>query len=126
MKKTLLIVIALLLANVNLTWSMQTSETKDVMIKKESPKDPNEVLPRTPLATPISCTYNGGTLYFTFLENLGEVEIKVSNQSTGTVSVFVCDSTYGCVVIPASSENGYYLIEIVTENGEYYYGEYTL
>lgn len=36
------------------------------------------------------------------------------------------DSAYGSAAVPVSSENGSYLIEIVTETGEYYYGEYTL
>lgn len=36
------------------------------------------------------------------------------------------DSAYDSVVVPASSENGSYLIEIVTGSGECYYGEYTL
>ena len=36
------------------------------------------------------------------------------------------DSAYGSVAVPASSESGSYLIEIVTESGECYYGEYTL
>lgn len=36
------------------------------------------------------------------------------------------DSAYGSVAVPASSESGSYLIEIVTENGECYYGEYVL
>lgn len=37
-----------------------------------------------------------------------------------------CDAMNGSVVVPVSSESGSYLIEIVTENGECYYGEYTL
>lgn len=57
MKKTLLILIALLMANVNFVWSLETSESKDVKIRKESPKDPNEVRPRTPLDAPV-VSYN--------------------------------------------------------------------
>lgn len=126
MKKTLLILIALLMANVNFVWSLETSESKDVKIRKESPKDPNEVRPRTPVVIPITCIYNDGTLHFTFLENLGEMEITVTHSSMGIVSVSEYDSAYGSVVVPVASESGSYLIEIVTESGEYYYGEYTL
>ena len=83
-----------------------------------------KIEPRTPVS--ITCTYNDGTLHFTFLEDLGEMEITVTNPSIGVVSVSEYDSAYGSVVVPVSSENGSYLIEIVTETGEYYYGEYTL
>ena len=126
MKKTLLILIALLLANINSAWSLENSVSKDVKIKKERPKDPNEVRPRTPVLIPITCIYNDGTLHFTFLEDLGEMEITVTNPSLGVVSVSEYDSAYGSVAVSASSESGSYLIEIVTETGEYYYGEYTL
>ena len=126
MKKTLLILIALLLANVNSAWSLENSVSKDVKIKKERPKDPNEVRPRTLVFIPITCIYNDGTLHFTFLEDLGEMEITVTNPSMGVVSVSEYDSAYGSVAVPASSESGSYLIEIVTENGECYYGEYVL
>ena len=54
------------------------------------------------------------------------MEIKVTNPSMGVVSVSEYDSAYGSVAVPVSSENGSYLIEIVTESGECYYGEYEL
>ena len=126
MKKTLLILIALLMANVNPAWSLENSVSKDVIIKKERPMVPDEVRPRTPVVIPITCTYNDGTLHFTFLENLGEMEITVTHSSMGIVSVSEYDSAYGSVVVPVASESGSYLIEIVTETGECYYGEYTL
>lgn len=126
MKKTLFILIALLLANVNFVWSLETSESKDVKIRKESPKDSDEIRPRTPVVDPITCTYDDGTLYFIFMEDLGEMEITVTHSSMGIVSVSEYDSAYGSVVVPVSSVSGSYLIEIVTESGECYYGEYTL
>ena len=114
------------MANVNSAWSLENSVSKDVKIKKERPKDPNEVRPRTPVLIPITSIYNDGTLHFTFLEDLGEMEITVTNPSMGVVSVSEYDSAYGSVAVPVSSENGSYLIEIVTESGECYYGEYEL
>lgn len=124
MKKTLFILIALLAISIHPIFSATNLDEKNILIEKGSSKDPDKIRPRTPVS--ITCSYNEGTLYFTFLEDLGEMEITVTNPSMGVVSVSEYDSAYGSVAVPVSSENGSYLIEIVTETGEYYYGEYEL
>lgn len=101
-------------------------KVKPIEIEKGEIKKPNEILPRIPVIVPITCSYNEGTLYFTFLEDLGETQITVTHQFLGEVTTYVCDAMNGSVVVPVSSESGSYLIEIVTENGECYYGEYVL
>lgn len=124
MKKGLLILVALLLVGIHSVCNAQTTENKSIIIKKGTPIEIPKIEPRTPVS--IICTYNDGTLHFTFYEDLGEVEITVTHSSMGNVSVSEYDSDYGCVVVPASSDSGSYLIEIITEDGGYYYGEYTL
>lgn len=124
MKKGLLILVALLLVGIHSVCNAQTTENKSIIIKKGTPIEIPKIEPRTPIS--IICTYNDGTLHFTFYEDLGEVEITVTHSSMGNVSVSEYDSDYGCVVVPASSDSGSYLIEIITEDGGYYYGEYTL
>ena len=124
MKKGLLILVALLLVGIHSVCNAQTAESKSIKIEKGTSIEIPKIEPRTPVS--ITCTYNDGTLHFTFLENLGEMEITVTNPSIGVVSVSEYDSAYGSAAVPVSSENGSYLIEIVTETGEYYYGEYTL
>lgn len=124
MKKGLLILVALLLVGIHSVCNAQTTENKSIIIKKGTPIEIPKIEPRTPVS--IICTYNDGTLHFTFYEDLGEVEITVIHSSMGNVSVSEYDSDYGCVVVPASSDSGSYLIEIITEDGGYYYGEYTL
>ncbi len=126
MKKTLFTLIALLLMSVGTMWGTEKVENKNVIINKDSSKDMDKEHPRSLIGVPIICTYQNGFLFFTFLEDLGEMEITVTNPSLGVVSVSEYDSAYGSVAVPASSESGSYLIEIVTETGEYYYGEYTL
>ena len=126
MKKTLFILIALLLTSVGTIWGNEESENKSVIINKDTSKDLNKERPRSLIEVPITCTYQDGILFFTFLDDLGETEITVTHQSLGVVSASENDSAYGSVVVPASSESGSYLIEIVTETGDYYYGEYTL
>ena len=98
-------------------------KTVNVELEKGNPTI-DDRHPRTLI--PLTCMYQEGSLCFTFYEDLGELEITVTNPSIGVVSVSEYDSAYGSVAVPVSSENGSYLIEIVTETGEYYYGEYTL
>ena len=124
MKKGLLILVALLLVGIHSVCNAQTAESKSIKIEKGTSIEIPKIEPRTPVS--ITCTYSGGTLHFTFLEDLGEMEIRVINQSLGVISTSECDAMNGSVVVPVSSESGSYLIEIVTENGECYYGEYVL
>ena len=123
MKKILFLFCLCFSLSVSGAW-IGDEEVIPVEISKGQVEEHNKIRPRTPVS--ITCTYSGGTLHFTFLEDLGEMEITVTNPSIGVVSVSEYDSAYGSVAVPASSESGSYLIEIVTETGEYYYGEYTL
>lgn len=125
MKKILFLFCLCFSLSVSGAW-IGDEKVKPIEIEKGEIKKPNEILPRIPVIVPITCSYNDGTLYFTFLEDLGEMQITVTNPSIGVVSVSEYDSAYGNVVVPVSSESGRYLIEIVTESGEYYYGEYEL
>lgn len=70
---------------------------------------------------PITCVYVDGTVQLTILENLGEIELFVTNQATGEQW-----STVNNWVLQASTANGVYLVEIVTESGDTYWGTYTL
>ena len=124
--KKIILLFALLLASVNSILSANGSEDKNILIEKGNSIDPSEIQPRSLVNVPIYCIYNGGFLYFTFLENLGEVEITVTNQSTGANATYKYDSAYGCIVVGTSSDSGTYLIGIVTGSGEYYYGQYNL
>ena len=75
--------------------------------------------PRTLI--PITCVYVDGTVQLTILENLGEIELFVTNQATGEQW-----STVNNWVLQTSTANGVYLVEIVTENGDTYWGTYSL
>ena len=99
---------------------------KNVEIHKGTIEDNNVVRPRIPADVPMTCTYSNASLFFTFLEDLGEVEITVTHQATGANATCRYDSVWGSAVVAASPDSGTYLIEIVTERGDYYYGEYEL
>ena len=126
MKKTLLILVALLLASVSSVWSAESLEDKDIKIEKGNSKDLSTTRPRSLIEVPITCNYNNGFLYFTFLEDLGEVEITVTYYSTGATSVCEYNTAMGSVVVSVPTTSGDYRIQLVTEDGDVYYGEYSL
>ena len=55
------------------------------------------------------------------LENLGEMELIVTNQTTGEQW-----RTVNNWVLQTSTISGVYLVEIITEDGTTYWGTYTL
>ena len=75
--------------------------------------------PRTLI--PITCVYVDGTVQLTILENLGEMALFVTNQTTGEQW-----STVNNWVLQTSTAAGVYLVEIVTESGDTYWGTYIL
>lgn len=126
MKKVLFILTVLLLSNMNYVWSTMSSGDNNIIINKDTPKDSDKERPRDLLQVPITCMYQEGSLCFTFYEDLGELEITVTNQSTGTTTIYPYDGVSGSVVVGVSNESAPYLIEIETISGDCYWGEYTL
>ena len=126
MKKVLFILTVLLLSNMNYVWSTMSSGDNNIIINKDTPKDSDKERPRDLLQVPITCMYQEGSLCFTFFEDLGELEITVTNQSTGTTTIYPYDEVSGSVVVGVSNESAPYLIEIETISGDCYWGEYTL
>lgn len=94
-------------------------EEKATDVKLEKGKSNEIKHPRSLI--PITCVYVDGTVQLTILENLGEIELFVTNQTTGEQW-----STVNKWVLQTSTANGVYLVEIVTENGDTYWGTYTL
>ena len=91
---------------------------KDVRLEKGDPEKDNKH-PRTLI--PITCVYVDGTVLLTMLENLGEMELIVTNQTTGEQW-----RTVNNWVLQTSTGSGVYLVEIITEDGTTYWGTYTL
>lgn len=75
--------------------------------------------PRTLI--PITCVYTEGAVQLTMLENLGEIQLIVTNHTTGEQW-----RTVNNWVLQTSTANGVYLVEIITEDGTTYWGTYTL
>lgn len=75
--------------------------------------------PRTLI--PILCTYANGGVQLVLLEDLGEYTLTVTNQLTGE-----CWSVMNALFLPTSTANGMYEVQIVTEDGSSFYGNYVL
>ena len=118
-----ILALALLLFSLQLfagTVSSDEQENKVVNVKlAQGEPDDTSKHPRTLI--PISCVYVDGTVQLTILENLGEIELFVTNQTTGEQW-----STVNNWVLQTSTANGVYLVEIITEDGTTYWGTYTL
>ena len=125
MKKVLISLCIFLSLSISSVWAGD-EKVKPIEITKGETVDHNEDRPRDLLQVPITCMYQDGFLCFTFYEDLGELEITVTNQSTGATTTYPYDAASGSVVVGVSNESAPYLIEIETISGDCYWGEYTL
>ena len=102
------------------TVETEEQENKVVSVElEEGDAEKDNKHPRTLI--PITCVYVDGTVQLTILENLGEMALFVTNQTTGEQW-----STINNSVLQTSTANGVYLVEIVTERGDTYWGTYIL
>lgn len=76
--------------------------------------------PRTPICIPIECIYNYGTLQFSFLENLGEIDVTLINLTLGSEELISIDTSTGGAIIGVSDEAGEYMLIIETQTSSYY------
>lgn len=76
---------------------------------------------------PISATYSSfhSLITVVFSENLGDIDIKVTNLITGAVSIVPVDSSAGSVYVPVTLGNGFYLLEFVSGGATLYYGYFS-
>ena len=83
---------------------------------------------RAPARIPISVTYISfmSALRITFSNNLGEVEVNVTNHSTGACLDGTLDASTGTAIIPISGDEGFYTVTFVLAGGTEYYGEFEL
>lgn len=99
-------------------------EKKEIPIK-DHPKPITG--PRTPdYGSDIMAYYQDGVIYLQFAYDMGEVEITVTNETTGEMWQQTEDSAFGFVTIPTSTNVGNYYITIVTDDASCYSGSFSL
>ena len=100
--------------------SVNTSEEDDINVSLDKGSSDNtDKHPRTLI--PITCVYTDGKVLLTLMEDVGEFTLTVTNQQTGEDW-----SVINTLVLPTSTANGIYWVEIKTGDGSRYWGTYTL
>ena len=83
--------------------------------------------PRTPdYGSDIMAYYQDGVIYLQFAYDMGEVEITVTNETTGEMWQQIDDSAFGSASIATSTNVGNYYITIVTDDASCYSGSFSL
>ena len=99
-----------------------TGDIVEIPIKKDK-----KTRPRTPdYGSDIMAYYQVGVIYLQFAYDMGEVEITVTNETTGEMWQQTEDSAFGFVTIPTSTDFGNYYITIVTDDASCYSGSFSL
>ena len=77
---------------------------------------------------PIECYYVGfdSSVVIVFSEDIGTVDISIVNTSTGEVFFDTVDAKDGQYAVGISGDDGTYILQIGTESGDIYEGEFTL
>lgn len=98
--------------------------------KKEIPiiKKPEPIVgPRTPnFGSDIMAYYQDGVIYLQFVYDMGDVEITVTNESTGEQWQQTEDTAFGSASITTSTSAGDYFITIVTDDASCYSGSFSI
>ncbi len=81
--------------------------------------------PRHIVFSPIECYYYSGVLYFMFSNDMGNVEISVTSETNTWMKTMETSDGMGEICISDGCA-GSYTIEIVTEYGECFTGNFRL
>ena len=113
--KTILVTLALVLSIV----AKGESNNKQIPIELVKTEKKETIVPRTPSYIPIECIYNYGTLEFSFFEDLGNINVSITNLTTGFVETTTIDTSCGGIRIDVSNSFGEYIVIIDTEIATY-------
>ena len=105
-----------------ITVNAEVQEKKPLDVKLEKGQSDNEdSYLRSLINIPMTCFYLDGTIQLTMLEEFGDWEVTVTNQTTGEQW-----SAVNGLSLSTSTASGIYLVQIITEDGSLYYGTYSL
>ncbi|MCM1176499.1 MAG: DUF3244 domain-containing protein [Clostridium sp.] len=81
-----------------------------------------------PARIPMEVSYMSfvSALRITFLNDLGNVEVNMTNNSTGEYIEGTVNASAGVTMLPISSDDGFYTITFTLSGGTTYYGEFEL
>lgn len=108
--------------------SLFERENDRINIKMRDKKSNQAHSHRAPAKIPIEANYNSfiSGIAITFLQDLGNVEMNVTNHSTGEYLEGATTATTGTTVLPISGTEGVYTITFTLPNGTEYEGEFEI
>ena len=127
MKKVILFLLSFLFSLPNFISIAEDTKKENVPITIVEKEQSNPNLPRTPdFGSDITAFYQDGVIYLQFAYDMGEVEITVTNETTGEMWQQTEDSAFGSISIATSTDAGNYYITIVTDDASCYSGNFSL
>lgn len=107
------------------SFASSKNEKKEIIIRPRGKINHGH---RAPAKIPIEAYYNSfiSGIAITFLQDLGNVEMNVTNHSTGEYLEGTTTATTGTTVLPISGTEGVYTITFTLSNGTEYEGEFEL
>lgn len=90
--------------------------------------DHNELDPIHRSIIPIEAYYIAlnSSICVTFSQNLGDMDVTVTNLTTGDSDDFEIVASIGSTLLPISGDTGYYRIDFILSSGTQYYGEFEI
>lgn len=82
--------------------------------------------PRQETDAPIRAYYLAGTVIVSFLQDLGNVEITIDEESNGTILQTIVDSSTLSAILPLNMSSGEFSIFIVLSSGVEYHGQFSI
>lgn len=123
MKKTIVLIAALFMAISNCFALSSISRDDEVIPLEYNESELDTIIFRTPVV-PIQAFLNSAQsiITVTFLYDMGDVSISLSNIVTGEEYFFEEASLPGSAILPFNGGPGYYYIRFRTIDGRSYYG----
>ena len=89
---------------------------------------PGNDIPRSPTVVPISASYEPllSSVLLTFTSNLGEIEVEITNTTSGGYVSGTIDTQYLSSMIPISMGSGHYILLFTLPSGRQYIGEFDI
>lgn len=122
------LILSLLLLTVSSTWASISEDPQpiNICILRKTPD--TERIHRSPEYVPIQAYYDDvlSVVCISFLQNIGEVEVTITNIFDGDTVEYEVNSMAGSVVIPLDGGSGNYQLSILLSSGKEYVGEFEL
>lgn len=122
------LILSLLLLTVSSTWASISEDTQPIIIRILRNTTMGGDTHRSPEYVPIQAYYDDvlSVVCISFLQNIGEVEVTITNVIDGDTVDYEVNSVAGSVVIPLDGGPGIYQLSILLSSGKEYIGEFEL